>query len=215
MENRLYQKIYGCLVGGLIGDAMGAPSELMDYPDVQAEFDWIDTFEGAGTDDAAIKLILAQAILDNGGFVTADEWADAFLKMGGTYYPLFYVPVRNMLHKVDSGLCPPILAGNGNLQSSSSAMSIAPLAIINACDPRQASMEAYDVAALIHSGETNFCRDGASAVAAAIAEAMKPEATVDSVVSAFVEIVNSRRDAGSDLQRLEPGAQRHGLSSLS
>ena len=195
MTNKLHEKIYGCLVGGLIGDAMGARSELMDYRDVAVEYGWLDTFEGAGTDDSVIKLILTQAILDNEGYVTADEWAEAFLQMGGQYYPLFYVPVKNMLHKVESGLCPPVMAGDGNLQSSSSAMAIAPLGVLNACDPRQAALEAYDVAGLIHSGETNFCRDGASATAAAIAEAMKPDATVDSVASAATAYLHRRSAA--------------------
>lgn len=186
MTEGLYSKIYGCLVGGLIGDAMGGPSELMDYPDVETEFGWIEDFEGSGTDDSAIKLILTRAILNNGGNITADEWAESFLEIGGNYYPLFYVPVKNMLHKIESHLTLPVYAGMGNVQSSSSAMAIAPLGIVNACDPRRAAMEAYDVAGLIHAGEATFCRDGASAVAAAIAEAMKPEATPDSVVDAAV-----------------------------
>ena len=69
----------------------------------------------------------------------------------------------------------PVNAGMGNMQSSSSAMSISPMGLINACNPRQAALETYDVAGLIHSGDTNFCRDAACAMAAAVAEAMKPK----------------------------------------
>ena len=59
-----------------------------------------------------------------------------------------------------------------------------PWALLNACNPRQAALETYDVAGLIHAGDTTFCRDGACAIAAAVAEAMKPEATVQSVLEA-------------------------------
>ncbi len=63
-------------------------------------------------------------------------------------------------------------------------MSISPMGIINACNPRQAALETFDVAGLIHAGDSTFCRDGACAMAAAVAEAMKPVATVDSILDA-------------------------------
>jgi ADP-ribosylglycohydrolase len=89
-----------------------------------------------------------------------------------------------MFHKVESRLTLPVYAGLGNMHSSSTAMSIAPLGIINACNPRQAAIEAFDVAGLIHAGDSIFCRDGACAIAAGVAEAINPEATVESVLHA-------------------------------
>lgn len=180
----LFDKIYGCLLGGLIGDAMGAPAEEKTYQEIAQQFGWIEDFEGAGTDDSAIKLILCEAILESGGYVTADEFAASFLRNKKKYYRLFYVPVKNMFHKIESKLSLPVYAGLGNMHSSSTAMSIAPMGIINACNPRQAALETYDVAGLIHAGDSTFCRDGACAIAAAVAEAMDPAATVDSVIDA-------------------------------
>ncbi len=180
----LFDKVYGCLVGGLIGDAMGAPAEGKSYEEIAKLFGEIKDFEGAGTDDSAIKLILIEAILENGGHVTADEFAASFLRNKAKYYRLFYIPVRNMFHKVESKLSLPVYAGLGNMHSSSSAMSISPMGIINACNPRQAAIETFDVAGLIHAGDSTFCRDGACAIAAAVAEAMSPTSTVDSVLNA-------------------------------
>jgi ADP-ribosylglycohydrolase len=183
MESLLYKKVYGCLCGGLIGDAMGASAEHLTYDEIERKYGWIDSFEGAGTDDSAIKLILCKAIIDNRGYVTADEWADAFLARK-EFYPLFYVPVRNSFHKIESNLELPVYAGMGNMHSSSSAMSISPMGMINACNPRQAALETYDVAGLLHGGVSTFCRDGACVMAAAVAEAMKTDATVDSIIEA-------------------------------
>ena len=55
--DRLTDKIYGCLMGGLIGDAMGAPTEGMHYENIIEEFgpNVVTDFEGVCTDDTAIR----------------------------------------------------------------------------------------------------------------------------------------------------------------
>ena len=179
------KKVLGCLLGGLIGDAMGAPVENWHYERIVSEKGYINDFKGSGTDDSAIKLILCDALIKNNGYVTADEFAASFLRHN-YYYDLFFIPVRNMFHKIQDELELPVHAGYGNMPSSSSAMAISPMGIINACDPRMAAAEAYEVAGLIHSGSSSFCRDGASAIAAAVAEAFDPSATVESVLNAAV-----------------------------
>ena len=47
--------------------------------EIQEKYGYVDSFEGAGTDDSAIKLILCEAIFENNGHVTADEFARSFL----------------------------------------------------------------------------------------------------------------------------------------
>lgn len=184
MRNRLFDKIYGCLIGGLIGDAMGGPSEALTYREIEMKFGWIDSFEGCGTDDTVVKTILTNAILKNQGHVTADEWAEEFLEVKDKFYPLYYAPVRNMYHKLQYEATLPVYAGIGNCPSSSSAMAISPMGIINACSPRVAAAETYDLAGMLHQGEATFCRDGACAVAAAVAEALKPDTTVERILDA-------------------------------
>jgi ADP-ribosylglycohydrolase len=68
-------------------------------------------------------------------------------------------------------------------------MCISPIGIVNACNPRQAALQAYNVASLIHIHDVAFCQDGAAAMAAAVAEAFKPDATVDSIVNAAIESI--------------------------
>lgn len=187
----LEKKIYGSLIGGLIGDAMGAPCEDMHFEDIKTNFGWVNDFEGAGTDDSAIKQILCDAIIKHNGNVTADEWAEAFLERKD-YYPLFFIPVKNMFHKLESNLELPVYCGLGNMQSSSSAMSIAPLGLINACNPYVASMQTYDAAGLIHAGATTFCRDGACIISTAIAEAMNPKATIDGVIQTAIRYLHPK-----------------------
>jgi len=196
MENiALFDKVYGCLLGGVIGDAMGAPVEGWRYTDIEEKLGEVSDFSGDGTDDSAIRIILCEAILQNGGHVTADEFAASFLR-NPQYRKLFYIPVLNMYYKIQEGLVLPVYAGLGNMQSSSSAMCISPMGIINACNPRQAALETYDVAGLIHGGESStFCRDGACAIAAAVAEAMSPTASVESILTASTAYLHPKSSA--------------------
>jgi ADP-ribosylglycohydrolase len=182
----LEEKIYGCLLGGLIGDAMGAPTEGKTYQQIEAQFGpgGVNDFEGVGTDDTAIREQLIDAILKAEGDVTCDHFAQSFIDHRRKNYRLWYIPVRNAFHKFEAGLRLPAYAGWDNMQSSSTAMSISPMGIINACEPRRAVLETMDVASLIHNGASGFCRDAACAMAAAVAAAFERGATAESVVAA-------------------------------
>ena len=95
MENKslLEKKVIGCLLGGIIGDAMGAPAEGKTYKQIAEQYGEITDFEGSGTDDSAIRMILCQAIVENGGYIRADEFADSFLK-NMDKYRMFFIPVK-------------------------------------------------------------------------------------------------------------------------
>ena len=190
----LHDKVYGCLAGGLIGDAMGAPVEGWHHQHIKEKHGEITDFDGDGTDDSAIKMILCDALLKHNGHVTADEFAASFLR-NPQYHKMLFTPVRNTLAKIENELELPVHAGLGNQPSSSSAMAIAPMGVVNACNPRQAALETYDVAGLIHAGSSSFCRDAACAIAAAVAEAMKPNATVESVLDAATAYLHAKSAA--------------------
>ena len=192
--SKLHDKVLGCLLGGIIGDAMGAPAEGKTWQEIEKLTD-LENFSGEGTDDSAIRQILCDAILESGGRVTADDFAASFLRNKERFYKLFWIPVKNMFHKIESGVALPVDAGFGNMHSSSSAMCISPMGIINACDPRQAALETFEVAGLIHAGASGFCRDAACAMAAAVAEALSPEATVESVLAASTAYLHPKSAA--------------------
>ena len=185
MGDRL-EKALGCLLAGLIGDAMGNVTEGKEPDEIEARFGWVETFEGDGTDDSIMKHILADALIASNGYATIDEWAAEWVaqrQLMRSKENRFFVSVRQTARKLQHGYIPK-MASIGNMASSSSAMCIAPVGIVNAANPRAAALQAEELGSLIHTGDVSFCQDAAAAVAAAVAAAFAREATVESVLEA-------------------------------
>jgi ADP-ribosylglycohydrolase len=196
-KEKIFSRVYGCLAGGCIGDAMGAPSEGKSPDAIVKQFGEIRDFDGAGTDDTLLRHYLCDALIKNQGYVTADEWAQEFRlnKDNRENTRWYYIPVASANLKLTAGGILPMECGGGNAASSSSAMCNSPIGLVNAGSPREAALEAFMAASLIHH---NFCRYAASAMAAAVAEAMNPKATVNSVINASTRYL-PRESAGEFL----------------
>ena len=69
--------------------------------------------------------------------------------------------------------------------------------IINACDPRQAALDALDLGRLkdVRGPRDNYSLEVAAAIAAATAEGLKPNATVDGVIeTALAQLTRAPRE---------------------
>jgi ADP-ribosylglycohydrolase len=194
----LYQKALGCLLGGIIGDAVGTPCENKDFRWIEQHLGWVDDFSGDGTDDTAMKDVLADALARTDGQATIDDWARQWLDdwegLFGSKLNKYFISVVHTAQKLKRHSTPR-MAALGNMPSSSSAMCISPVGIVNAGNPRAAALQTYNLAALIHIHDVGFCQDAAVAMAAGVAEACRPEATVQSVVEASTAHVLPRSGA--------------------
>lgn len=191
-QSPLYRKALGCLLGGIIGDAIGTPTENMHYRDIETRYGWLADFDSDGTDDTILKHLLADALVRTGGYATLDDWAATWLdnwqEIFGSKLAKFYISVLHTAHKLNRHSTPR-MAALGNMPSSSSAMCISPVGIVNACNPRQAALQTYNLASLIHIHDVGYCQDGAVAMAAAVAAAFNADATVESVLRAAVAYI--------------------------
>ena len=99
--NQLLDKIHGSLLGGMIGDAMGAPGEGLTYEQIQAKYgpQGITDFKGLGTDDTAVKHQLLSAIFKSGGYPNVDAFAQSFIDYRDQNYRLWFISVKNAFHK--------------------------------------------------------------------------------------------------------------------
>jgi ADP-ribosylglycohydrolase len=176
MSDELSERFLPVVIGARVGDAMGAPTEGMAPDAIRSRFGWVDGFAGDGTDDSLMATMLAEALVASDGHAGADEWAtqwgahhDKIMAIRDRFFP----SVLHTVEKLRQGL-PPSRVAAGNMASSSSAMAIWPIGLVNAGNPRGAAHQAYSVAALIHVGEVDFCQDAAAAVAAAVAAGLRP-----------------------------------------
>ena len=185
--SRLESHAFACLAYGVVGDAMGTPTENLEPDQIKDRFGWVESFEGDGTDDTIMRDLLAAALIRTGGFADADSWAEQWREQQDAIFGgkvgRFFPSVLHAAAKLRLGYLPRSIA-EGTMPSSSSAMAIAPVGIVNAGHPRAAAAQAMEIASLIHVTHMAFCQDGAAAIAAAIAEALVEGSTVDAVLTA-------------------------------
>ena len=99
-----------------------------------------------------------------------------------------YMTLRLIYGNVD-----PREAGVGNACNCGAAMYIAPVGIVNAANPRAAYAEAIDMTG---AHQASYGREAAGVLAAAVAEALRPGASADSVVqTALAYAKDGTRDA--------------------
>ena len=79
----------------------------------------------------------------------------------------------------------PRYAGVGNMVNCGAAMYAAPVGIVNACDPARAYAEAVD---MFSAHQVSFGLEAAAVQATCVAEAMKPDASVSSIIDAALSV---------------------------
>ncbi|HEU5005630.1 MAG TPA: ADP-ribosylglycohydrolase family protein [Jatrophihabitantaceae bacterium] len=92
-----------------------------------------------------------------------------------------------LVARLHYGHVDPREAGVGNLVNCGAAMYMAPVGVVNAADPEGAYAEAIDIAG---AHQSSYGREAAGVFAAAVAAAMAPDATAESVTSAALELAH-------------------------
>jgi ADP-ribosylglycohydrolase len=198
LENtRLFKKVYGCLLGGAIGDALGGPVEHMTPEDIRATYGGnLDRYVpykrppahhahfaegdaiGNYTDDTRLKHLHCQAIFRADGkprpgdlaLVLADAYHSAPDDLHRGFIEEYYMKAVWHEDKVAFGGEPT----NGSLMANS------PLGLITACRPDDAYQLGFDMAFLT----AGYAKNSSAMLVAAVAEAMRPDATVDGIIDA-------------------------------
>lgn len=191
----LFKKVYGCMLGGAIGDALGGPVEHMSPEDIRREYGGnLDRYVayrrppsyhaqfgegdriGAYTDDTRLKHVICDAIFAaNGrprpgdlGHVLAEKYHHAPDEMYRGFIEEYYLKAVWGRDKV-------IFSGE---PTNGAIMANSPLGLIAACHPEEAYQLGFDLAFLTDG----HAKTAAAMLVTAIAEAMRPSATVDSII---------------------------------
>jgi ADP-ribosylglycohydrolase len=191
------QKIQGCLAGLAVGDAMGRPTELLfNYRRIEKKYGRVQALvgrdAGAVTDDTRLTLTVADAIIEKGAMISADDlvahWKHhpdfrwrKFLKSynrnEGYWFGEHVVAFAGRLGV--PGRYTGYLNASSLFAGNEAAMIMAPVGIVLRGRSEKACREGY---ALAHACIVGAGADMAGAWAAAISEALCREATVESVL---------------------------------
>ena len=187
----IQDRFFNVVVASRVGDAMGTPTEGLTPQQIEADFGWITTFEGDGTDDSMMATILAETLSKSDCFATSDEWAAEISRHRPDILARqdkFFASVLHLVDKLHVGYRPADVA-LGNMPSTSSAMCIWPVGLVNVGQPEAAARQAYELARLIHVNDADHCTDAAAALAAAIASAFLPDASISSCAAQAVKVI--------------------------
>jgi len=210
MAKDILDAIYGCLIGGAVGDALGAPTEGMYYWEIKEKYGRLEVFlpnktyytngkPGSITDDSTLRHYMCYAIVKKGGRITPDDFAEVWrTKLNPKR---LWASETIVYERIKWGINP-WEAGHGCIPAGCASMCIAPIGIINAGNPEQAYQDGYCIARVNQEGDNV---DFAATLAAAVSVAFIPGSTVDDVINAMYrhssDIVKRGLDLSLDLAR--------------
>jgi ADP-ribosylglycohydrolase len=217
-QTQLFKKVYGAMLGGAIGDALGGPVEGWTPEQIRETYGGnLDRFApyrrgpgyhghfgegeriGAYTDDTRMKHLLCQAILEAGGMPRPGDFGHVLAR---AYHcapdELYEGLVEEYYLKAIWGRDKVIFSGE---PTNGAIMSNAPIGLIAACRPHEAYQAGFDLAFLTDG----HAKTAAAMMVAAIAAAMYPIPTVDGVIDAAIEahLAFARRREGPRWHTLE------------
>ncbi|OCP15927.1 MULTISPECIES: ADP-ribosylglycohydrolase family protein [unclassified Ensifer] len=165
---------------------------------------------GIVTDDTLMTLCLMDIYGEVGRHLDAWDMADGMVKQiawVSRYVPelqreamlierLFY-PEKWIFQRHQLASCDPRQGGIGNMVNCGAAMYVAPIGVVNACDPKAA----YDEAIAFASGhQESFGLEAAGAFAAAVAAAFIPATDIEGVIGTVLALAkDGTRNAITDI----------------
>ncbi len=210
-RSRLESKVRGALYGAAVGDALGSPAEGKEPGDIRERYGSITDFvepwngpsaigkgDGRFSDDTHMTVILSQIYLDVDDHLDVFRFASAIVPRiadqpiwvaeHGREMPLIerlFYPEKWLLMRLRLANADPRLGGVGNMVNCGAAMYASPVGIVRAADPHSAYREAIEI---FSAHQWSYGLEAAGVVAACVAEAFKPEATVDSIVDVALDV---------------------------
>jgi len=197
-----FEKVLGCLAASQIGSAMGAAVEGSQWKEIQEQYGRLQTLleyehyrngwkrpPGTTEDGIERQRVFLRAIRRAGGRPTADDVAAVWREEVDAEKAAWCMePFDRQLIRMAKAGVPGAELGRFNPYTDlvSLARSCHPIGLVNAGDPAQAARDVREVGRVLQQP----LGDGlawAAVVAAGIAAALAPDATVESVIAGATE----------------------------
>jgi ADP-ribosylglycohydrolase len=194
----LFDKIYGCLAASRIASAMGAAVEGWDMDRIAEKYgvfdrlvayhhynvDW-DHPAGSTEDGIERQKLMCTAIIEKQDRITAEDLVRIWVKVLDPDKMKYMTEAfdRELLAHAKSGTVPAWELGglSKHPHLNTTARSFHAIALINACDIDGVIRDVYEIGRVYQPAYSDSYPWGA-AYNAAVVHAMRPDATVDSVI---------------------------------
>lgn len=181
-------KVYGCILAGAIGNAMGSPVEGRFYWEIDEKHpNGITGILNPGAleseDDNQMAMLLVETYLEREGLPVMAR------HFGKTWYErlnrdhFFALCMGHAYDMIREGWDPRI-TGHWSVTTGSTVMCMEPVGVYHLADPEFAAIDATAVSYMYQRGLDNLA---ATMLAATTAAAMHPDATVDSILQAGLD----------------------------
>ncbi|MBC7319133.1 ADP-ribosylglycohydrolase family protein [bacterium] len=199
----LFDKIYGCLLAGAIGNAMGSVVEGLFYWEIDEKYPngittILDPSRLEGEDDNQMAMLLIETYIERDGLpVSARDFGDIWKRKLNRDH--FFYCMRNSYELIRRGMDPRI-AGHWNIVTGSTVMCMEPVGIYHLCDPTNAYIDATSISYMYQRGLDVV---SASILSASVAEALRPDATVDSVLQTALNVAPKTKMVTFDERKID------------
>lgn len=187
-DSLLVDKIHGCILAGAIGNAMGSVVEGWFYWEVDEKHPGgittvLDPRRLEGEDDNQMAMHLVETYIERDGMPVMAR------HFGQTWYERlnrdhFYPHCMGNSYDLIRQGWDPRITGHWNVVTGSTVMCMEPVGVYHLGDPEYAVIDAKAVSYMYQRG---LDVTAAAVLCAAVAEALKPHATVDSICEAALK----------------------------
>lgn len=185
----LFDKVYGCILAGAIGNAMGSPVENQNYTDIDARYPEhvttiLNTMALENEDDNQMAMMLIETYLERDGYpVAARHFGETWKKKMNR--DKFFVNCMGHCYDLINAGWDARITGHWTQVTGSAVMCIEPVGMYNIADPDDAYVEAKAISYMYQRGLDVVV---ASLLAGIAAEAFRVDATVESVCKTAIEL---------------------------
>lgn len=215
-------RVRGAILGGLIGDAMGAATEQLTRSQISQRYGRVASFVSPGdgtfaagraagliTDDSMVSLLIIDKLIATGGNPSSSDAADVVLQWASDESVLRFAgpSTQRAIRRLNDGETPeyagsPTPTDNDFRASNGAAMKASPSGYAAIGQPKRAVRLATVFAVPTHNSDIGF--SGAGAVAAAVATACAGKG-LDKVLASSIAGAQMGLERGRDVGNEVPG----------
>jgi len=183
----LEDKVYGCLLAGAIGNAMGSVVEGKHYWEIDALYPdhvltVLDPKRLEGEDDNQMAMLLVETYMARDGLpVMARHFGETWRERLNRDH--FYALCMGHAYDLIREGWDPRITGHWSVVTGSTVMCMEPVGLYHMGDPEYAAIDATAISYMYQRGSDNLA---ATMLAATVAEALRPQASVASVLEAAI-----------------------------